>query len=75
MEEKPKTTRTCDVCKKSYEADFVVPYIIFMGFDMSNFDEALASLDVYSKPMSFKICMECMGKLTLIKIVDEFEKK
>ncbi len=67
MKEKSET-RTCDFCKKSYDSEFVVPYIIFVG-------DATAPVDIYSKPMSFKICMECMGKLTFIKIVDEFEKK
>lgn len=67
MKEKSET-RTCDYCKKSYDSEFVVPYIIFVG-------DSTAPVDIYSKPMSFKICMECMGNLSLIEIVEKLGKE
>lgn len=70
MKEKSETTRTCNVCKESQRSDLVTPYIIFVG-------DALApsGLDTYSRPMSFKICMTCAGKLSLMEILEKLVKK
>lgn len=69
MEEKSKTTRTCDVCKESYDSDNVTPYIIFLG-------DALAPVghDIYVEPICFKMCVVCAGR-PFLEILEKVVKK